>query len=58
MINSTWFELFQKILKRLLPISLMCIHNVSLSKTLIIPDADASDRGFKTQETSTVSAKY
>jgi hypothetical protein len=27
-------------------------------KTLIIPDADASDRGFKTQGASTVSGKY
>ncbi|MNE47802.1 hypothetical protein D3C80_1422270 [compost metagenome] len=46
-----------KYLNRLLPNSLICNHKLSLSYTLMIPAADASERGFKTQGAETVSAK-
>ncbi|MNG13465.1 hypothetical protein D3C84_971460 [compost metagenome] len=46
-----------KYLNRLLPNSLICSHRLSLSYTLIIPAAEASERGFKTHGAETVSAK-
>jgi hypothetical protein len=51
------FEFSNKYLKRLFPISVIWIHSVSLSYTFIIPDAEASDRGFKTHGGETLSAK-